>query len=91
MEQERISGQLEMSGPKYPGIEESHKYGPVNPRVRGEMPVNGPVYPVDPNNKYSIVPDRKSGQIVMAGPSYAGVTHANQYNPVIINSQNYVL
>ena len=82
MEQERISGHAEMSGPKYPGIEEQHKYGPVGERVRGELSVNGPVYPVDPHNKYSIVPDRKSGQIVMAGPAYAGVRASNQYNPV---------
>ena len=82
MEQERISGPAELTGPKYPGIEEQHKYGPVLERVRGESGVSGPVYLVDPSNKYNIVPERRSGQIVMAGPAYSGVTASNKYNPV---------
>ena len=41
-----------MSGPKYPGIVESHSYGPVGVKVRGEMVVTGPVYPADPANKF---------------------------------------
>ena len=71
-----------MSGPKYPGIEEAHKYGPVTDRVRGPSEVAGPVYIEDGSNKYSLVPERKSGQIVMAGPAYANVDAKNTYQPM---------
>ena len=47
---------MEMSGPKYPGIVESHSYGPVGVKVRGEMVVTGPVYPADPANKFRETP-----------------------------------
>ncbi len=74
-------GPVEMTGPKYPGIEEGHSYGPVGVRVRGELAVTGPVYPTDPNNKFSIVPERRSGQPIMAGPAYPGVEAKSSYNP----------
>ena len=80
------SGELPMTGPKYPGVEESHKYGPVKERVPGVKDISGPVYPVDPNNKYSMVPERVSGQAIMAGPAYKNVESANQYQVVFYNS-----
>ena len=76
-------GPVEMLGPKYPGIVESHSYGPVGVRVKGELAVTGPVYPADPANKFSIVPERRSGQPILAGPAYHGVEAKNQYNPQV--------
>ena len=74
-------GPVEMAGPKYPGIVESHSYGPVGVKVRGEIAVTGPVYPADPANKFCIVPERRSGQPILAGPAYHGVEAKNLYNP----------
>ena len=76
-------GPVEMTGPKYPGVVESHSYGPVGVKVRGELAVTGPVYPADPANKFSIVPERRSGQPILAGPAYHGVEAKNMYNPQV--------
>ena len=43
-------------GPKYPNVEESHKYGPVPLRHAPDREMMGPVYPgVDPSNRFDIV------------------------------------
>ena len=62
-----------MSGPKLPYVEESHKYGPVPPRNAPLQPCEAPIYPnIEVHNQYNIVGDRVHGEIVMAGPKYAG-------------------
>ena len=76
-----ISGPPQMAGPKYQNIDESHKYGPVNPRVKGEMVTAAPVYGVDPHNTYSEVPVRIPGGEIMAGPVYHGIDPKNQFVP----------
>lgn len=49
-------GDAPFVGPKYPGIEESHKYGPVPPRQGSEREMTGPIYPgVETANKFDVV------------------------------------
>jgi hypothetical protein len=53
---EMVSGEPPFVGPKYPKVEESHKYGPVPPRSGPDREMMGPVYPgVDPTNRYDVV------------------------------------
>ena len=76
----------QMFGPKMPGIEESHKYGPITKRVepaaaRMEMP--GPVFPgVEAKNHYSKVDERQPGQLIQQAPVFRGVEAANCYAPM---------
>ena len=51
-----ISGDAPFVGPKYPNVEESHKYGPVPHRVGPDREMQGPVYPgVEASNRYDVV------------------------------------
>jgi len=68
-----------MAGPKLPGIEASHAYGPVPTRRAPMHDLPTPVYGVKGDNKYSIVTPRVKGDIVMAGPKY--VEEKSHYNP----------
>ena len=59
---------------------ESHKYGPVPARVPGVPQVTGPVRVEQGDNKYCPVSERKSGEMAMCGPVYAGVEGKNAYS-----------
>ena len=59
---------------------ESHKYGPVPARVPGVPQVTGPVLVEQGDNKYCPVSERKSGEMAMCGPVYAGVEGKNAFN-----------
>ena len=53
---EIVSSDAPFVGPKYPNVEESHKYGPVPARHGPDREMMGPVYPgVDSANKYDVV------------------------------------
>ena len=72
-----------MHGPKLPGIENSHSFGPVPARIapaeaRMEMP--GPVYPgVEGKNEYCKIDERVHGELLFAGPKFPGVEDKNCY------------
>jgi len=73
-----------MMGPKYPGIEESHKYNP--PSRRDELPtidiVSVPVYIEDGANKYCNVPQKQYGELFHPLPLHGPqVESKNCYNP----------
>jgi len=73
-----------MMGPKYPGIEESHKYNP--PSRRDELPtvdiVTVPVYIEDGANKYCNVPEKQYGELFHPLPLHGpNVESKNCYNP----------
>ena len=68
-----------MVGPKLPGVEESHKYGPVPARRAPMSDASYPVYGVEGDNKYNVVNPRVKGQIVMAAPKY--VEEKSHYHP----------
>jgi hypothetical protein len=69
-----------MSGPKYPGVEESHKYGPVTERKETVKEICVPVYTEDPNNKYCHIPEKAVGQHIQATPVYYGVEAKSTYD-----------
>merc|ERR1712136_528545 len=82
-----------MHGPKLPGVENSHGFGPVPARVapaeaRMEMP--GPVYPgVEGKNEYCKIEERVHGELLFAGPKFPGVEDKNCYQeyPEKVNNQ----
>merc|ERR1719397_124816 len=61
---------------------ESHKYGPVPARVPGVPQVTGPVRVEQGDNKYCPVSERKSGEMAMCGPVYAGVESKRGFSEV---------
>merc|ERR1712212_1015109 len=71
-----------MTAPKYPGVEESHKYGPITERKEAPKETNAPVYIEDGANKYSHIPERQrvEGQLAMCGPKFRGVDDSSKYN-----------
>jgi len=71
-----------MTAPKYAGVEESHKYGPVTERKEAVRGICVPVYTEDPTNQYSNIPDKKCGELIQASPVYRGVDPKSCYNPV---------
>ena len=52
-----------MSGPKYPGVTESHKYGPIPPKPPQAGEMTGPVHLADGKNQFSKVDERVAGQV----------------------------
>merc|ERR1719361_2159038 len=70
-----------MAAPKYPGVEESHKYGPVTERKQAPKGINVPIYVQDGENKYSHVPEKQPGELIQQAPVYRGVESKNVYAP----------
>jgi len=80
---------IPLHGPKYPGIESTHAFGPVPARVapaeaRMEMP--GPVYQHEKGhmdkNEYCQVDERVHGELLFVGPKFPGVESQNVYAEV---------
>ena len=73
----------QMFTPKPAGVAESHNYNPMTERVSGVPQQSYPVIQgVDTDNKFSIVPDKRQGQLATVGPVYAGVEHKSSYTEV---------
>ena len=69
-EGQQKSGDQLMSGPKYPGVTESHKYGPVPPRPPQAGEMTGPVHLADGKNQFSKVDERVAGQVTSMSFSF---------------------
>ena len=69
-EGQQKSGDQLMSGPKYPGVTESHKYGPVPPRPPQAGEMTGPVHLADGKNQFSKVDERVAGQVTSMSSSF---------------------
>ena len=69
-EGQQKSGDQLMSGPKYPGVTESHKYGPVPPRPPQAGEMTGPVHLADGKNQFSKVDERVAGQVTSMTSSF---------------------
>merc|ERR1712088_437793 len=78
---EKMPKIIPMSTPKYPGIEESHKYGPITERKTAPKEICVPVYVDDGANKYSHIPEKHHGELIQQAPVFRGVESKNEYAP----------
>ena len=88
-EGQQKSGDQLMSGPKYPGVTESHKYGPVPPRPPQAGEMTGPVHLADGKNQFSKVDERVAGQVTSMSSSFSELDTNFKVLYIFSESVNY--